>query len=315
MTSKKEQFYIQRISELEAQLKERDQRIATLEKQVAELLKINAELTEQAAKLTDKVAKLSKNSSNSSKPPRNTKSNTPRKIGAQPGHTKHERPLFTTEEIDDFQTHTLDACPDCGGILTLVKDASRVVQQVEIVEKPVNIEQHTSLCYWCEQCQKFHYAPMPAHIEKGQLVGPRLTAVIAYMKGACHCSFSTIRKFLRDVIGITISRGQLSKLIQKASAAFEQAYNELLGYLPSEATLNVDETGHKENKKRFWTWCFRADAYTLFKIADSRGSKVLIDVLGEDFAGVIGCDYFSAYRKYMTQPSHRKSKHERVLSK
>jgi transposase len=26
---------------------------------------------------------------------------------------------------------------------------------------------------------------------------------------------------------------------------------------------------------------------------------VLINVLGEDFAGVIGCDYFSAYRKYM----------------
>ena len=26
---------------------------------------------------------------------------------------------------------------------------------------------------------------------------------------------------------------------------------------------------------------------------------MLIDVLGEHFAGVIGCDYFSAYRKYM----------------
>ena len=62
MTSKKEQFYIQRISELEAQLKQRDERIAALEKQVAELIKVNAELA-------DKVAKLSKNSSNSSKPP------------------------------------------------------------------------------------------------------------------------------------------------------------------------------------------------------------------------------------------------------
>jgi transposase len=299
LTSNKEQFYIQRISELEAQLKQRDERIA-------ELLKINAELAEKVAKLIDKVAKLSKNSSNSSrppssdivKPPRNTKSNTPRNIGAQPGHTKHERPLFTTEEIDDFQTHTLDACPDCGGKLKEVENAARVVQQVEVVKKPIHIEQHTGLCYWCEHCQKFHYAPMPDHIEKGQLIGQRLTAV-AYMKGACHCSFSTIRKFLRDVIGITISRGQLSKLIQKASAAFEQAYNELLEYLPNEAKLNIDETGHKENKKRFWTWCFCADAYTLFKIADSRGSKVLIDVLGEDFAGVIGCDYFSAYRKYM----------------
>jgi len=279
LTSKTEQFYIRRIAELE--------------KQVAEL--------------TDKVAKLSKNSSNSSKPPssdivkppRKKKSNDSRNIGGQPGHTRHERTPFATDEIDDFQTHTLDACPDCGGKLKEVENTARVVQQVEIVKKPIHIEQHTGLCYWCEHCQKFHYAPMPARIKKGQLIGPRLTAVIAYMKGGCHCSFSTIRKFLRDVVGITVSRGQLSKLIQKASAAFEQAYNELLEHLPNEAKLNVDETGHKENKKRFWTWCFRGDAYTLFKIADSRGSKVLIDVLGEDFAGVIGCDYFSAYRKYM----------------
>ena len=286
MTSQKEQFYIQRIAELE--------------KQVAELIKVNAELA-------DKVAKLSKNSSNSSKPPssdivkppRKKKGNGSRNIGGQPGHTKHERTPFATDEIDDFQTHALDACPDCGGKLKEVENAARVVQQVEIVKKPIHIEQHTGLCYWCEHCQKFHYAPMPAHIEKGQLIGPRLTAVIAYMKGGCHCSFSTIRKFLRDVVGITISRGQLNKLIQKASAAFDQAYNELLEHLPNEAKLNVDETGHKENKKRFWTWCFRGDTYTLFKIADTRGSRVLIDVLGEEFAGVIGCDYFSAYRKYM----------------
>jgi transposase len=300
LTSKTEQFYIQHIAKLEEQLKQRDERIAALEKQVAEL-------SELVAKLTDKVAKLSKNSSNSSKPPssdivkppRKKKGNGSRNIGGQPGHTKHERTPFATDEIDDFQTHTLDVCPDCGGKLQEVETAARVVQQVEVVKKPTHIEQHTGLCYWCEHCQKFHYAPMPAHIEKGQLIGPRLTATIAYMKGACHCSFSTIRKFLRDVVGVTISRGQLSKLIQKASAAFEQAYNELLEYLPNEAKLNVDETGHKENKKRFWTWCFRGDAYTLFKIADTRGSRVLIDVLGEDFAGVIGCDYFSAYRKYM----------------
>jgi len=307
LTSKTEQFYIQHIAELEKQLKQRDERIAALEKQVAELLKINTELAEQVKKITDKVAKLSKNSSNSSKPPssdivkppRKTKNKKPRNIGGQPGHTKHERTPFATDEIDDFQTHTLDACPDCGGKLKEVENAGRVIQQVEVVKKPIHIEQHTALCYWCGHCRKFHYSPMPAHVEKGQLIGPRLTAIVGYMKGACHCSFSTIRKFLRDVVGVAISRGHLSKLIQKVSAAFEQAYNELLEYLPHEAKLNIDETGHKENKKRFWTWCFRADAYTLFKITDTRGSKVLIDILGEDFAGVIGCDYFSAYRKYM----------------
>ena len=37
----------------------------------------------------------------------------------------------------------------------------------------------------------------------------------------------------------------------------------------------------------------------LFKIDPSRASEVLVDVLGEEFHGVLGCDYFSAYRKYM----------------
>ena len=61
----------------------------------------------------------------------------------------------------------------------------------------------------------------------------------------------------------------------------------------------MDETGHKENGKSLWTWCFRAERYTLFKSEPSRGSDVLIDVLGRQFDGVRGCDYFSAYRKYM----------------
>jgi len=66
-----------------------------------------------------------------------------------------------------------------------------------------------------------------------------------------------------------------------------------------EKKINVDETGHKENGDKFWTWVFKAELYVLFKIDKSRGSKVLIDVLGKEFNGVLGCDYFSAYRKYM----------------
>jgi hypothetical protein len=37
----------------------------------------------------------------------------------------------------------------------------------------------------------------------------------------------------------------------------------------------------------------------VYKISPSRGSDVLLEVLGEEFNGVLGCDYFSAYRKYM----------------
>jgi hypothetical protein len=37
----------------------------------------------------------------------------------------------------------------------------------------------------------------------------------------------------------------------------------------------------------------------LLRIDKSRGSQVLIEVLGKEFEGTLGCDYFSAYRKFM----------------
>ena len=61
----------------------------------------------------------------------------------------------------------------------------------------------------------------------------------------------------------------------------------------------MDETGHKSNGDRFWTRVFKADLYVLFRIDKSRGSQVLIEVLGPEFEGTLGCDYFSAYRKLM----------------
>jgi transposase len=139
---------------------------------------------------------------------------------------------------------------------------------------------------------------LPIGIERGGLVGPKLTTLIAYLKGACHASFSTVRKFLRDVVGLTISRGQLANIIAKVSEALELPYEQLLASLPDEERLNVDETGHKQNRLRQWIWCFRAGLYTLFKIDPTRSGDVLIAVLGQEFNGVLGCDYFSAYRRY-----------------
>jgi transposase len=123
---------------------------------------------------------------------------------------------------------------------------------------------------------------------------------VVYMKGVDHASFSTIRKFIRDVLGERISRGYLRKIVEKVSSALDAPYGELLLRLPLEQVLNVDETGHKENGGKFWTWVFRAELYVLFKIDKSRGSQVLLDVLGKEFNGALGCDYFSAYHKYMT---------------
>ncbi len=292
---------VQRIAKLEEALFGANERIATLEGE-------NARLREENVLLKQQLAAARKDSSTSSKPPSSDMVKPPkppprdgkkRKLGAQPGHEQHLRSPFPPEAVNKFVPYTLDGCPDCGGSLRLSKRSPDVLQQVEITAAPTIVTEHQGLAYWCPHCQKFHYAPLPEPVVKSGLFGPRLTALVAFMKGVCHASFSTIRKFLRDVVQVDISRGYLAKLIAKVSESLAGAYAELFERLPTEASLNVDETGHKENRQKFWTWCFRARLYTLFRIDKSRGSKVLIEVLGREFNGVLGCDYFSAYRKYM----------------
>ena len=119
--------------------------------------------------------------------------------------------------------------------MTPAEHAPKVIQQVEIVEVPLRIEEHRGLAFWCPACQTIHYAPFPSTVAEGGLFGPRLTALVAYMKGTCHASFSTIRKFLRDVVGVRVSRGYLRKLIAKVSEALEPAFEDLLQALPQQA--------------------------------------------------------------------------------
>jgi transposase len=281
-------------------------RVDALEAELADLKKVVAELSRQ-------LAAARKDSSTSSKPPSSDIVKPPkppppegqdrRRIGGQPGHPKHERVAFPPELINDGSfDYRLDSCPSCGHDLQSMRTiAPRVVQQVDVREVPLSIQEHRSHPGWCPHCQKMYEAPLPLGIERGGLVGPSLTTLIAYLKGACHASFSTVRKFLRDVVRVTISRGELARIIAKVSRALERPYEELLGALPDEARLNVDETGHKQNGQRQWTWCFRASLYTLFKIDPSRSGDVLIEVLGTEFNGVLGCDYFSAYRRYQRE--------------
>ena len=268
------------------------------------------ELEARITELEEELAKANKNSENSSKPPssdivkpsssKGTKIK--RKRGGQPGHPRHEREAFPTELIDEFLEYPLDHCPDCAGKMQPADLEPKIVQQIEIKTRPTIISQHRASAYWCATCEKFYYdAPLPSIVEKGGLAGPRLTAFVAYLKGAGHASFSTIRKFLRDVVGIKVSRGYLAKLINKLSRALKDPYEELFGSLADQPVLNIDETGHKDSGKQFWTWCSRAELFVLFNIDPSRSADVLIDVLGEEFDGVIGCDYFGAYRRYMRE--------------
>lgn len=281
-------------------------------RQLRELVEI---LNKDIYTLKDKLAAAKKTSQNSSKPPssdivkskktkptnqENDKKEVKRKQGGQPGHPKHTRPLYTADQINETYPHKYTSCPDCHGkVMFLPEIEPRRQQQVEIKDMPVFTVEHVCYPVWCENCQKIHYKPLPENVVKEGLFQERITALVAYLKGVCHASFSTIRKFIRDVLGESVCRGFLRKVLAKVTASLNDPYEELLNRLPLETVVNVDETGHKDKGEKFWTWVFRADLYVLFKIDKTRSTQVLIDVLGEAFNGAVGCDYFSSYQSYM----------------
>ena len=282
---------------------------AGMEPTVTKLLELDARVDE----LNDRIDKLSKNSSNSSKPPssdivknkKQTRASRRREKkrrakGGQPGHTRHERELFLPDEVNNLIPHELSSCPDCGGVLEKREDVPpRIVEQVKFIENPLEITHHQGLAYWCEHCKKYHYAPIPEAVQRAGLLDADVSAMVCWLKYAGSVSLSKIQRLFRDVYGIKVSRGYLCKVINKGAQALEQTYNEMLRALQKERVVNADETGHKNNGGRHWTWVFRTSLYALFKISPFRASGVIIDVLGKEFNGVLGCDCYSSYIKYM----------------
>jgi transposase len=256
--------------------------------------------------LQEEIARLKKNSRNSSKPPSSdivkpNKNGTVAgkrkdKIGGQKGHPRHERTSFAPEAIDRTVRYELSPAQS-RGLIPL--EEWFVLQQVDLADKLYLVTEHRVRKYLDPRTGRIVMAPLPVAVKAAGLVGPKLSALAAYQKGACHMSYTTMQRFWDEILGIPISRSQLVNVLQKASAAFAQPYAELREALVRQAYVGVDESGHTDCGEKFWTWCFRAPDFTLFHIDPSRGSQVLKAILTEIFGGILGSDYFSAYHKYM----------------
>jgi transposase len=283
------------------------------EDEVRELIEAAvAPLRARIAELEGEVARLKKDSSTSSKPPSSDIVKPPRppgvggrrgkrRRGGQPGHRQHVRLSFPPGQVDHFPP-IFEWTGEPLGPGWIATDEFRTIQQVELVEKLVEVTEYRARLYRCSATGEVIAASFPEKVTRAGLVGPRLSAWIAYQKGACHMTYRVIETFLSDVMHLRLSTGQLAKIVRKASVALAPSYAQLQAVLPGRAMLNVDETGHPENGQRLWAWGFHApepQGFTLFHIGPSRSSDVLKEFLGETFQGVVGCDYHSAYRKFL----------------
>jgi len=276
------------------ELDPRDARIADLEREVAAL----------KAQVAELLARLGQNSQNSSKPPssdppgtqRDSKAPTGRARGGQPGHKGHRRDRLPADRVVPLVP---SRCSRCQRPLRGRDPDPRIHQVVELPEIRPDVTDYELHELGCE-CGARTRGSLPVGVPQGAF-GPRLTAAVALCTSRFHMPKRMAQEFLRDMLGIEVALGSISKMEQAVSEAIAAPVEEARAAVREQAVAHQDETGWHEGitngrKGRAWLWVAVTALVTVFRIARSRGAEVTKEMLGEDFRGFLVVDRWAAYR-------------------
>jgi transposase len=103
---------------------------------------------------------------------------------------------------------------------------------------------------------------------------------------------------MNTFFGLNLCLGSVCNCIERVSPELEPVAEEIRQTLADSSSLNIDDTGWKNQGKRCNLWAFVSPLVVYFSIAASRGAKVLTSILGAAFKGVITSDDHSAYGSY-----------------
>ena len=305
---------VQENEELSRKVAERDQQIADAQKQITDARKQVADAEKQIVELERQLALCQQNSTNSSKPPSSDglagesrkrgsgKKKSGRKAGGQPGHRGAHRPLVPVERVTEIRTVLPEQCQGCGHALPNAIDqvkTSGEMQRHQVTELPpiqpgiIEYQCHEVVC---PECGKNTRAKLPEEAS-GQF-GPQLVALIAYLTVYCRMPRRAVAALLGQVLGIEMSLGSIQSCWEETSQAAAAPCQAVEQKLKEEPVINADETGWRNNGAKRYLWVFVAARYVVYTVAATRGSEVLVRLLGPIFQGILCSDRFSAYLKY-----------------
>lgn len=265
------------------------------------------ELSKQNEALKDKVASLEKDSTNSHKPPssdglKKKRQYTPRgssgkKPGGQKGHKGKTRTKVPPEQVSEFVPHKPEKCENCNAQFS-EKNPTQAVERRQVWDIPPIEPFIVEHVFYQTECQCGHKTRLdvPNWIYSG--IGERLQANIAYYTSEAQMTRRILKNVINDIYNTPIGLGTIQNRLENTSEILEPIYNELEDELPNQQVVNADESSYPHNNKLAWLWAFIASTFAFFTIQKSRGSKVIKNVLGKLYDGIIICDRFSAYVKY-----------------
>ena len=278
------------VERLRQELIERDKKIVELERKLA--LRLQNSITSSKPPSSDGLAGEQRPRGSRGKKSR-------RKPGGQPGHRGHWRGLAPLSRVDQVIEVFAPRCRHCDSRLSRRMSTQGEPRRHQVTELPpieAHITEYQCQCVVCPDCGKSTQAELPQEVQ-GHF-GPELTALIAYLTVVCRMPRRVVQELLQQVLGIPLSLGSIQNSWEEASEAVAEPCAELEKQLAREPVLNSDETGYRTSGDKRWLWALVAANFVFYKIALTRGAEVLVQLLGEVFAGILCSDRCPTYLKY-----------------
>jgi len=217
-----------------------------------------------------------------------------KKPGRPMGHIGAHRKI---PPIDRHEVVPLPCCPNCGGAIHGVHPVEQIIEEIPPV-KPVvyKIVTYRATCDHCgEVCSRHPLQTSDATGAAGVHLGPRAIALAAALNKHHGLTMRRTCRILRELAGLDLTAGGLSQMIDRLADRVEGDYDGLVNQIRGSPTVNADETSWWVGGPGWWLWTFTCPQATVYRVDQSRSSKVVEQVLGEDFAGVLVSDCLSSY--------------------
>ena len=229
------------------------------------------------------------------KPPSWAKANRPdrpkqeRKKRAHGFARRREEPTHRVE-------HATASCPDCG-IPLLGGRVRRRRQIISIPRMRARVSEHVVLERTCRKCGQ-RWSPGPdwsALVVGRQRVGISVQQEVCVLREECRLPYGVIQRYLKWRYRLCLSVGELAALVRGAARLGQEEYNQLQQEIRASPVVYGDETGWREDGRNGYLWSFSNPEVRYFLRRGSRGSKVVEEVLGDEFEGVLVSDFYGAY--------------------
>ena len=272
------------------------QQIVQQQKQIDSLLEQLKQIDLLLAKVAELEKRLAKYENSSTPPsaggsyPKREPSGKP--LGAQPGHAGTTREQKKPDEMRDAPP--LTECPKChhalgdpvGSIPFIFEDIPKIQSA-----KTTQVNQGVYECPGCGEILISEDSQCP----KSGRFGFNLIAEAVMMRFEQRLPLRKIQQVLRNQFQLDLTPASIWVLIKRAAAAGEAEYGKIFREMHKQHVVNADETSRNVKGKLRWLWVFISAAAILYLAGRGRGRKVIEEVLGIDFAGIIGCDGWKPY--------------------